>query len=306
VRVACGTVLPVQTVHISRLSELMALLESAPGPRFCYRGHASASWSLVPTLYREVERASPPLQDVDGEWLGQLERDIARRFRLAARGEPDVLADEWRALCLAHHHGVPTRLLDWTYNPLVAAFFALSDRSSDDAAIFRLNLSEYPFPAAFGRRLPEGAFRIENLRAYLGGRTPPFFTPVSSLLPREDIAATTPAVAAALVVFRAPLDVARIERQQGIFSIYLSKSDHDVAIDHLAPILAAEALFGRELLTKVIIPRAAVDGIRRQLASQGMTASVLFPDLTGVGMELKAKLRDELEEELESRRRQLV
>ncbi|WP_437621748.1 FRG domain-containing protein [Sorangium sp. So ce1151] len=295
-----------QTLHISRLSELMAVLEAAPGSRFCYRGHASAAWGLVPTLYRDVERTSPPLEPVDGEWLGPRERDIARRFRLAARGEPDILADEWRALCLAQHHGVPTRLLDWTYNPLVAAFFALSERSPDDAAIYRLNLSDYPFPAALGRRLPEGAFRIENLRSFLGGRTPPFFTPVSSLLPREDATATPPAVDSALVVFRAPLDVARIERQQGIFSVYLSRNDHDFALDHLAPILGAEAASGRELLTKVLIPRAAADGIRRQLASQGMTASVLFPDLTGVGLELRAKLRDELEEELQERRRRRV
>ncbi|AGP35391.1 hypothetical protein SCE1572_13175 [Sorangium cellulosum So0157-2] len=35
-----------------------------------------------------------------------------------------------------------------------------------------------------------------------------------------------------------------------------------------------------------------------------MTASVLFPDLTGVGLELWAKLRDELEVGLQDRRRQ--
>ncbi|AUX42827.1 uncharacterized protein SOCE26_042620 [Sorangium cellulosum] len=93
-------------------------------------------------------------------------------------------------------------MLDGTYNPLVAAFFALSDRSPDDAAIFRLNLSDYPFPATLGRRLPECAFQIENLRAHLGGRTPPFFTPVSSLLPRDDAAATPPAAESALVMLR--------------------------------------------------------------------------------------------------------
>ncbi|KYG06000.1 hypothetical protein BE21_37275 [Sorangium cellulosum] len=74
-------------------------------------------------------------QPVDGAWLGALERDVARRFRLAARGEPDMPADGWRALCLAQAHGDPTRLLDETYNPPVAAFFALSDRSPDDAVI---------------------------------------------------------------------------------------------------------------------------------------------------------------------------
>ena len=63
-------------------------------------------------------------------------RAPSRSFRLC----PD-LDDHFGWLFLAQHYGVPTRLLDWTENPLVAAYFAVLDHPDDDGCIWALRIS---------------------------------------------------------------------------------------------------------------------------------------------------------------------
>jgi hypothetical protein len=74
--------------------------------------------------------------------------------------------DDWEWLALAQHHGLATRLLDWSYNPLVAAFFAVEDDIESDGAIYvASNLT-----AAGGRGDP---FSVRGVVRY----TPSHLTP---------------------------------------------------------------------------------------------------------------------------------
>jgi FRG domain len=91
-----------------------------------WRGLARSSYSNVSSLAR--------LSDD----YPRLERHLVRNFRKYAHREaPGPTMWDW--LSLAQHHGLPTRLLDWTFSPLVALHFATASWAEDEAVLLAVD-----------------------------------------------------------------------------------------------------------------------------------------------------------------------
>ena len=117
-----------------------------------YRGMADESWNLVPSLNR-----------VCGHDLS-LETQVFRSFRKYGYAELAEYSGFWKLLPVALHHGLPTRLLDWTYSPLVAAHFATEDTScyDCDGVIWCLDVTDFRkyMPAPLLRKLVDTGSNI--------------------------------------------------------------------------------------------------------------------------------------------------
>src|SRR3954466_5771605 len=91
-----------------------------------FRGLARSSYQNVSSLAR-----------LSGEY-DKLERHLIRNFRKYAHREaPGPTTWDW--LSLAQHHGLPTRLLDWTFSPLVALHFATASWVEDEAVLWAVD-----------------------------------------------------------------------------------------------------------------------------------------------------------------------
>ncbi len=85
-----------------------------------FRGAGKSSYKLAPTLHRHSGIT-------DSNTLLEYEKKLLTRFK--ERSVPYLqhrIEDVWELLFLMQHYGMPTRLLDWTENPFISLFFALS------------------------------------------------------------------------------------------------------------------------------------------------------------------------------------
>lgn len=106
------------------------------GLGWIYRGQPEADWALVPGIGRQSE-----LMAVERELFAAWKRGAVQFV------DPPPPSD-WDWMAIAQHHGLATRLLDWTGNPLAAAFFACCHQGSDDAVIWAFAPGQTAEPAA--------------------------------------------------------------------------------------------------------------------------------------------------------------
>ncbi len=235
-----------------------------------FRGHSKRSYKLEPGVYREKftkQSANIYGDDTEAKRLN-LEREMLMEFRTAGARMIDS-NDITEIYVLAQHYGMPTRLLDWTANPLAALFFAVCDEDSkEDGDVFVMEPTKmFPWPKAGSEEpMPHmRTIRHPQIRDAIGLS---FWTS-----PLEKIKDGRPVVEAfpRILPFRPDNHVGRIGQQNSCFTMHT----HNAA-NHDNPSLA-----------RLKIPGDAKGPIRDQLRQLNVNEFTVYNDLDHLSHEIK-------------------
>ena len=234
---------------LNSIGDLVDFLRDDIGPYqgpVWYRGQCDASWALQPRLFRDTDATR--------------EMDYISRFKQHAT----LLLDrrpqtEFDWLFLMQHHGIPTRLLDWSENPLTGLYFAAESDVATDAALWVLLPTELNSKSnirpEFEHEIP--SFDDQSLLNYL-----------PTTISRERVSRLNPVAA---IASRNSL---RMQAQQGVFTI--SHRDK-VSIENVGELGAS-----RDYVWRYIIPAVDKGRLKSDLQRLGMGRFQMFPELSSI------------------------
>ncbi len=234
-----------------------------PKPPIWFRGLRDISRPLLPTFYREGYNVQ------DEVYLMNLFKQNSHEFLT------QVPSSEWEWMFLMRHHGLPSRLIDWTENPLVGLYFAVRPREHDttntDGVIWcllptQLNhtslgwpIDDDSLPMFTGDTAEYSRAENDSLQLYLpsdlrGSPSPDARPPAAGISPRTN---------------------RRMQIQMGVFTIHHRDNSPVEAVDSGAHVW------------RYMIPQERKQSIYQELNRIGITERVLFPSLDNVAREAK-------------------
>jgi hypothetical protein len=130
-----------KTIELNSEGEVLDLLLVLHGKHWLSRGQSEPHGTLIPSIDREMRGLSRVRKLACERSSINLFRETARFF--ADDGEKNALNDDVVALMVLRHYGVPTRLLDWSLSPYVAAYFAVHDHDKTSCELWSFDRAYY-------------------------------------------------------------------------------------------------------------------------------------------------------------------
>jgi hypothetical protein len=226
-------------------------------PRCWFRGHSHTPNNLTPSVFRKNF----------GGWGENAERMFVEDFKRAAPAidphTPDMDKPlEW--LFLMQHHGLPTRLLDWTESVLVAVYFAVSDHRSDDGELWMMD------PRALNR-LSHLDDRIASVR----DREVQWLAAQAGYTRDELMLHSRTEFVAFPIALLPPMNFPRIVSQLSAFTIH----PPDAGQNSIRECLGEAKPGAFRSLERHVIPADCKEHLFQDLISLGITRRTLFQDL---------------------------
>lgn len=253
------------TKEISSLRDYTEYIEQSSRAQW-YRGCGDDCFELKPSLYRHPEIS-------DAAHLFKSETDILNRFkqRSSLYLSTPINENDLSTLFIMQHFGVPTRLLDWTENPYIALFFALTDTKYDCSAgslVYKSNAVVWVLdPNAWNNKAldfdpPPGIIYSLQSEEYLNGYMP-------GKIQKPDP-----------IALFGVYNNARIAAQRGVFTLFGSNTK---PMEHIY----TEHSYPQDCLLKLVIKKETIGSLLQSLLRIGVTDSAVYPDLEGLAKELK-------------------
>lgn len=262
------------------LEQIQAIQREArkEGSSLWYRGQRLASWPVRSTVHRHVDsfllavnHQSPEAEK--RELMRSVSKTLFHKFKNRSWPLLDIQErSDWGIVFAMQHHGVPTRLVDWTEKFVCALYFAQLHREvADDAAIFVLK----------PEKLNQHTLGVEGLVTL--GESAHFPTSVDTRLYHPAIISLQGATTNLETLAVAPVTTnPRMVAQRATFTL---------SGDSFDPI--EESYAG--CVTKIVLPASASGDIYDFLETVGDGHFSYFPDLTGLAQQLDHEMSQELE-----------
>lgn len=237
-----------------------------------FRGQREASWALTSSLERATSRI--PLQMAEQVVYRQFKRNMHNYL-----GSHEIPADLVECFALMQHHGAPTRLLDFTHSPYVAAFFAIEDAIDDggSCAVWAIDVWWCKLQAQIAiRKHLNSDPAFQNFRITTNSWHPEAF---QRLFVDERIPLVAP-----VEPFRRNV---RITIQNGLFlcPAYVNRTFEE----NLGEYDQSEI---EKRVVKIIIPNKARVEVLTDLNYMNINRATLFPGIDGFSQSLKQAILD--------------